>query len=195
MLPISGWFRQGKAIFFTAAVVAVPTLWYFTTRLPPLPQRPLRIGFEHNPPVQIRTDNGFTGLAVETVNEAAKRAGVRLKWVETGTSSDEAFQKGLVDLWPLMVNLPYRRKYVHFAPPYMHSSHVVVHLDRIPVIGRDFRVSRQRGELVESPLARYLLATVHPSSILRQRDDASREAEYAAFVEDLRVVPPLLDGA
>ena len=63
------------------------------------------------------------------------------------------------------------------------------------LIGRDFRVSRQRGELVDSPLARYVLATVHPSSILRQRDDASREAEYAAFVEDLRVVPPLLDGA
>ena len=62
------------------------------------------------------------------------------------------------------------------------------------LIGRDFRVSRQRGEFVESPLARYVLATVHPSSILRQRDDASREAEYAAFVEDLRVVPPLLNG-
>ena len=62
------------------------------------------------------------------------------------------------------------------------------------LIGRDFRVSRQRGELVDSPLARYVLATVHPSSILRQRDDASRQAEYAAFVEDLRVVPPLLNG-
>jgi uracil-DNA glycosylase len=62
------------------------------------------------------------------------------------------------------------------------------------LIGRDFRVSRQRGELVDSPLARYVLATVHPSSILRQRDDASREAEYAAFLEDLRVVPPLLNG-
>jgi uracil-DNA glycosylase len=60
------------------------------------------------------------------------------------------------------------------------------------LIGRDFRVSRQRGELVDSQLARYVLATVHPSSILRQRDDASREAEYAAFVEDLRAVPPLL---
>jgi uracil-DNA glycosylase len=62
------------------------------------------------------------------------------------------------------------------------------------LIGRDFRVSRRRGELVDSSLARYVLATVHPSSILRQRDDASREAEYAAFVEDLRIVPPLLNG-
>jgi uracil-DNA glycosylase family protein len=63
------------------------------------------------------------------------------------------------------------------------------------LIGRDFRVSRQRGELVDSALARYVLATVHPSSILRQRDEASRQAEYAAFVEDLRVVPPLLKAA
>jgi uracil-DNA glycosylase len=62
------------------------------------------------------------------------------------------------------------------------------------LIGRDFRVSRQRGELVDSPLAHHVLATVHPSSILRQRDDASREAEYAAFVEDLRIVAPLLNG-
>jgi|HubBroStandDraft_6_1064221.scaffolds.fasta_scaffold362161_2 hypothetical protein len=41
-------------------------------------------------------------FAVETIDEAAKRAGVRLEWVETGTSSDEAFQKKLVDLWPSM---------------------------------------------------------------------------------------------
>jgi uracil-DNA glycosylase len=63
------------------------------------------------------------------------------------------------------------------------------------LIGRDFRVSRQRGELVESPLARYVLATVHPSSILRQRDDDLRRQELAALVDDLRVVAGLLNGA
>jgi DNA polymerase len=60
------------------------------------------------------------------------------------------------------------------------------------LLGRDFRVSRQRGELVDSPLARYVLATVHPSSILRQRDEEARRAEYEALVEDLKAVPPLL---
>jgi uracil-DNA glycosylase len=59
------------------------------------------------------------------------------------------------------------------------------------LLGRDFRVTRQRGELVESELAPSALATVHPSSILRA-DDAEREAEYAAFVDDLRVVAGLL---
>jgi uracil-DNA glycosylase len=59
------------------------------------------------------------------------------------------------------------------------------------LLGRQFKVSRQRGELVDSPLAPYVTATVHPSSILRARDD--REAELAAFVGDLRKVATLLD--
>jgi uracil-DNA glycosylase len=63
------------------------------------------------------------------------------------------------------------------------------------LLGRDFRVSRQRGELVDSPLAPHVLATVHPSSILRQRDEASRHAEMAAFVEDLKVAAAVLDGS
>jgi PAS domain S-box-containing protein len=94
--------------------------------VPPVPQHPLRIGFESNPPVQILTDSGFSGLGVDTVNEAAKRAGIELNWVETGTSSEEAFRNGLVDLWPLMVDLPDRRKYVHFARPWMDSTNVLL---------------------------------------------------------------------
>ena len=62
------------------------------------------------------------------------------------------------------------------------------------LLGRDFRVSRQRGELVESPLAPCVLATVHPSSILRQRDEASRHAEMAAFVEDLKIAASVVNG-
>jgi uracil-DNA glycosylase family protein len=57
------------------------------------------------------------------------------------------------------------------------------------LLGRDFRVSRQRGQLVDSPLAPHVLATVHPSAILRADQ---REVEFAAFVADLRKVRPLL---
>ena len=60
------------------------------------------------------------------------------------------------------------------------------------LLGRDFRVTRQRGQLVESPLAPKVMATVHPSSILRA-DEANREAEMAAFVKDLQKVAALLD--
>jgi uracil-DNA glycosylase family protein len=55
------------------------------------------------------------------------------------------------------------------------------------LLGRQFRVSRQRGIPVESELAPVVLATVHPSSILRG-DPEEREANFAAFVGDLKIV-------
>jgi len=60
------------------------------------------------------------------------------------------------------------------------------------LLGRDFRVSRQRGVPVSSTLAPVVMATVHPSSILRARDDAARRAERALFVADLRAVAAAL---
>src|SRR3954454_13217778 len=62
------------------------------------------------------------------------------------------------------------------------------------LLGKQFRVTRQRGELVDSPLAPNVLATIHPSAILRQRDEESRRGEMAAFVDDLRVVAGILKG-
>ena len=59
------------------------------------------------------------------------------------------------------------------------------------LLGRDFRVTQHRGELLDSVLAEAVTATVHPSSILR-REPADREANFAAFVDDLRVVAGLL---
>jgi uracil-DNA glycosylase len=59
------------------------------------------------------------------------------------------------------------------------------------LLGRSFRVSRQRGQLVESPLAPKVLATVHPSSILRAPDEKSRHEQRKAFVNDLRKVARL----
>jgi len=56
------------------------------------------------------------------------------------------------------------------------------------LLGRDFRVSRERGKLIESSLAQYVIATVHPSSILRAQDDRSRQEQMRAFVQDLKQV-------
>jgi uracil-DNA glycosylase len=63
------------------------------------------------------------------------------------------------------------------------------------IIGPSFRVSQQRGEVVETPLPAVVTATVHPSSILRAEDDEAREVAYAAFVRDLGVVACLMRGA
>ena len=57
------------------------------------------------------------------------------------------------------------------------------------LLGRTFRVTKQRGTPVDSPLAEVVIATIHPSAILRARD---RDAEYAGFVADLQKVVALL---
>ena len=60
------------------------------------------------------------------------------------------------------------------------------------LLGPAFRVTRERGKVVSSPLASRVVATVHPSSILRAPDDESRRAEMRAFVRDLRAVAKLV---
>jgi DNA polymerase len=54
------------------------------------------------------------------------------------------------------------------------------------LLGRGFKVSRQRGVFVPSPLAPRVMATVHPSSILRAPDGESRRVEMKRFVRDLK---------
>jgi uracil-DNA glycosylase len=61
------------------------------------------------------------------------------------------------------------------------------------LLGRAFRVTRQRGELLPSELSRWIMATVHPSSLLRAPDDETRRREYARFVDDLRKIAPLVE--
>jgi len=56
------------------------------------------------------------------------------------------------------------------------------------LLGRDFRVSQQRGEWVPSSIAPFVMATVHPSSILRAPDEESRHEEMRKFIADLKRV-------
>jgi len=54
------------------------------------------------------------------------------------------------------------------------------------LLGPQFRVSKQRGQFIESTLAPYIMATVHPSSILRAPDDETRHDEKRKFINDLK---------
>jgi DNA polymerase len=56
------------------------------------------------------------------------------------------------------------------------------------LLGRTFKVTAHRGELVASDLAPIVLATVHPSSLLRAPDPETRRIETERFVDDLRLV-------
>jgi uracil-DNA glycosylase len=60
------------------------------------------------------------------------------------------------------------------------------------LLGAKFRVTQHRGEFIESPLAPYVMATVHPSSVLRAPDDETRRAERARLLEDLKKLRTVL---
>jgi DNA polymerase len=62
------------------------------------------------------------------------------------------------------------------------------------LLGRQFRVTRQRGEVVDSGYGVPAIATVHPSSILRAEDE-DREHEFAAFVDDLAAIKRFVEAA
>ncbi len=60
------------------------------------------------------------------------------------------------------------------------------------LLGKSFRVTKMRGEILSSDLAEKVMATVHPSSILRAPDDETRHREMRLFVRDLSRIAPLL---
>jgi DNA polymerase len=71
------------------------------------------------------------------------------------------------------------------------QPHVIVALGSTAakaIISRDFKVSVQRGQFVDSPLAPHVFATFHPSALLRLREDEEREAAFTQLVKDLTLI-------
>ena len=60
------------------------------------------------------------------------------------------------------------------------------------LLGKQFRVTKERGRWLESDLAEYVTATIHPSAVLRQRDSDSRRRELAGLVADLKLAASVL---
>lgn len=60
------------------------------------------------------------------------------------------------------------------------------------LLGRDFRVTQHRGEFLQSGLASFVMATVHPSSILRAPDEQARHDAMKQFIADLKKIARVL---
>ena len=75
------------------------------------------------------------------------------------------------------------------------KPHVIVCLGSTAakaVISKDFKVSLQRGQFVESPHAPFVFATLHPSALLRVQEDEERELAFRQFVRDLSLIKKAL---
>jgi uracil-DNA glycosylase len=141
-----------------------------------------------------RAGRPFVGPAGRLLDKALEEAGIdRRRAYVTNVVKHFSFQRrGKVRL-----HKKPNAEQVHACFPWLEAELAVVR-PRVLVLlgataaqallGSSFRVSRQRGELLESDLAPRVLATVHPSSILRAPDDEARALAYKGFVADLAVV-------
>ena len=90
-------------------------------------ERVFRIGFEHAPPNQVvGADGRPSGLAVEVVGEAARRAGVRLEWVHVPGGAAAGLPSGKIDLFPLLTELPERMPYAYFSEPWRTTTYALI---------------------------------------------------------------------
>jgi len=98
-------------------------------------RRVYRIGADHSPPYSLLFP-GVTvrGMNIDIMNEAARRAGIRLEWVPIATSADDAFQRRLVDLWPAGGASPWRVQHLYFTEPWLRNSFVLVSAVSAPVL-------------------------------------------------------------
>ncbi len=62
------------------------------------------------------------------------------------------------------------------------------------LLGKAFRITRQRGELIPSPYAPHVFGTWHPSALLRAPDEESRRRAYREFVADLKLIRRALES-
>jgi PAS domain S-box-containing protein len=96
-------------------------LWWWHERSELL-GRVWRTGWEEDPPNMFTGPGGSAnGFGPELVNEAARRAGIRLEWVYCPESAERAVRSGKVDLWPTMTVLEERKRHVHFSAPYLNN--------------------------------------------------------------------------
>jgi DNA polymerase len=95
-------------------------------------------------------------------------------------------------------------RHIEACKPWLHAEILVVRPRTIvclgavasqSLLGRDFRLTKHRGTIIKCPWAPGLLATYHPSAILRAPDDADRRQKRREFVGDLRRVAEHLSSA
>jgi uracil-DNA glycosylase family protein len=146
-----------------------------------------------------RAGRPFVGPAGKLLNRALEQAGIDPAKVYL-TNVVKHFRWGAAARGKKRIHKKPRYSEIHACHPWLDAEVRIVK-PRILVclgstaaqslLGRTFSVTRLRGQLIDSPLAPCVMATVHPSSILRAPDSNARRLQMQAFVNDLKIVSKL----
>jgi signal transduction histidine kinase/ActR/RegA family two-component response regulator len=193
-------FTRRTWVLVSALAVAIAAGGWSLWRRPAVPDRVYRIGYEDSRPNQVVGPDGKPGgPAIEIVNEAARRAGIRLQWVHPKTGSEESLVTGAVDLWPLLTYLPAREGRVYFSKPWLWSRYwaVVPRESPVQTVG-DLR-GRTMAAIFPSIYERLAVGIIPGIRVLRRHSLPAAAAslcsgEAASIIISERMGPEVLAG-
>src|SRR5215471_1218964 len=158
------------------------------------------IGWQYSPPFQERAADGSpAGLAVDWVREAARRRGIRLKWIWHPGSSEAALRNRELDLWPFITITPERLKVIHISEPYFqHDYSLLVRADSPHSRLQDMASASIGYHL---PIGKRLLESTLPRARLVETEGENEQIEKvcagridAAFLNEFTAGAILLSG-
>lgn len=146
--------------------------------------------------VEDRKGQPFIGPAGKILDQALAEAGIDRAEVYV-TNAVKHFKWSPAERGKRRIHKKPRQSEIRACRPWLDAELAAINPEVLvclgataaqAILGSKFRVTQQRGQWLKSDIAPHVLATVHPSSILRAQDDDSRKEQMAAFVQDLRVV-------
>ncbi len=129
------------------------------------PSAVLRIGYQSSPPYQVIGEDGSVGgIAIDLVRTAAERLEIELEWVYCPKSPDHHFAAGDVDLWPIVTDLPDRRRRFHITKPIYENSLGILSREENP-IGSPQETAGKRVAYYDREPSLTLVPQLMPSAI------------------------------
>jgi len=150
------------------------------------------MGFEKSPPRQMVSADGQPyGPTIDTIREAARRAGISLQWVHVLEGPDKGMAAHRMDLWPLLADLPRRRNTFYVSAPYLRPNYWLVSLKPAGITTLDkvrgHRIGHTRSvvdELVKAEFPDSILIP-QPTAPANLKAMCTGEVEAAVTADDM----------
>jgi signal transduction histidine kinase/ActR/RegA family two-component response regulator len=146
-------------------------------------QRSLKIGFQNNPPLQyVDAQGGPSGPSFDLVELAAQRRKIRLEWVYVPEGPEQALSTARLDLWPLLLDMPERRRILYVSEPWAKTTYGIVSQPSLPI--------HRTGDVAGKTLA----ATIQIAGDLRVVQRYFRSASIVPVFDSQAVISAVCSG-
>ena len=123
----SDWARVHRTALLIGAGVGIAVVAIYAVLRPPAVADEVLIGFQDSAPYHFPDAHGnASGPVVDIVKEAARRKNIRLRWIWSPQGPEKALSSKAVALWPILGDLPERKKFLYITAPWLKMSYVLI---------------------------------------------------------------------